>query len=286
MRALEHAKTRVGDVECEDRIWCARNRFELLPNSFDPALTLIGSSPYLGDAGNVGAVVPAAPTLLQTTRYLFRMVSVAIPLGAALIVHGMRQLVEIGDVNFLTGSSDALCTWPVRLVVTSPTWAFTDGNVSWHMRLTQPLGATQMVDLPVPGTQAGYEGVSGGQGTALLENTLAPYVPPGSGQPPGLPIGDYGTIRSLLGLWNNPDFEWDTFVKGPGRLSVYVSVRQTDPATRCQPVALSTAQMAALGPEDRFIAAFTNARYTRVAASLSAETVPSEFFESKEQVWS
>jgi hypothetical protein len=56
----------------------------------------------------------------------------------------------------------------------------------------------------------------------------------------------------------------------PCDVALFVSVRQNDPATNPAATSLTTNQFAALGPEDQFLTAYSDAyaQYGRIAGSL------------------
>lgn len=266
-----------GALGPTDDLWKCENIVEVFPTSYDPTLVGVGSSPWVGDASNVGVVPNARPNADAQHRQIARQVAIFVPDRRGVRILGIRQLYEIGT-SFAVGSGGDTCHVPLRKIVTTPTWSFPDGNVSVFLRKTQLKFSTPTFDpagAPASGMSPGF----GGTDTATLYNPplLPTYTPPGGGIPPGTLIPGINDIRSIISPWNNPVPEWNVCVKGPALVQVFSSVKQTDPATRCK-IDLSTldaAQLSALGPEDLFSNAFENVVYTRVAVSLIAQLIPS-----------
>jgi hypothetical protein len=258
---------RVGDHRHAHR----RCIYELSATGFSADLVGIGSSPFQGDAGTTGLIVPEAPTPDQTHRYLFRLAAIEVPPGAALWMRGLRLAVTIGaDVPVPNQN----CLYGLELDVTSSFWAFQDGNVSFHFR-TQPLRASGLLTPTslLPATDVGFEN-SLDSALLYLPGNLVPYVPPGAGQPPGYGIGSLGTIRDPNRFpWQNEQGHTvDIHISGPRTIALYASVHQTDPATRC--VLPTVADTSALSPEDRFVLQYPQARYKRVAGAIIGELYP------------
>lgn len=279
MRPPPNASAANRIVLPNDPRWNERNIVELFPASYDENLVGLTSSPFVGDNTSMGVRVRSAPTTSFSERQLARQVSVVVPDHRGIRILGMRQFVQIGSTltKAVSPSVEAPkelvfndCQYPIYRTVTDPFWRFPDGNVSFHVVQDQFVSAAFGYGTSGAGTQVGLVGTD----TALLSKAAGDPLPPNDGMPTGTAIGDLGVIRSMFSPWDNPSYGWDIVVLGPCVVSVYTSVWQTDPATRCQPSAPVSDSFHALLPEDQFTLSYPNVRYTRVAASLMFETMP------------
>lgn len=234
---------------------------EVSSQSSDSTKFGVGTSPFLGDVASLGVAVPAAATLTQTTRYLVRLCTLDIPSGMQAMIRGVRQNVVIGAID-----SNG---YPVEREVESPSWSFTDGNISWHIRHMLPQESRTIFDAA---QTAGTEPSTAGTDPALLYNQpLAPaYVPPGAGMPPGKAIGQLGTWRDLRYPWTNTDWSLRVPVIGSGRIVFFASIRQTNPESRVAP-ANCPPSLSGLRVEDQFLASVPLAVYRRVAGAMLIE---------------
>jgi hypothetical protein len=267
-----------------DPRWGSRNLIELASQSFDPDRQAVGGSPYVGDMANLGIVVPAAPTTSQSNHYMMRHCGVQVPGGHEIVIHAIRQLATIRQVETidtlieidgvgseqLPGSVILPVERPAELEVTSPGWSFVDGNISWHLKF---LGDRETAFFDSSGQTFGTSPDLYGTDSALCYSGAgpSPYTAPNGGIPPGRPVPGYDTWRDMRFPWGSDDFNAHIRVRGPGVVVLWSSVHQTDPVTR--PV-LVVADPGALRPEDRFLATFQRARYGRVAGALIVETLP------------
>src|SRR6266542_765936 len=251
-------------LPAHDARWQCRSIVELASESFDPDKAGIGSSPFVGDMGNTGVVVPPEPTTAQSNRYLIRLCGVQIPMGKAIILHGLLQAATI-RCEQMSGCTSIVS----ELEVTSPFWSFSDGNISWHLRLLQNRLAPAIYDAAQqPGTDPNMNGLD----TALLYSPpLLPYVAPNAGQPPGSPLDWLDTWRDIRFPWDNTEWRLHQLIPGPYNLVFYASVHQPDPTNRQVAV---IADPGALRPEDRFLATFARAIYGRVAGAMTVELLP------------
>lgn len=264
-----------GHIRHDDPRWHSRNTIEIFPNSWDDFYVGVGSTPWQGDVGSIGVQVLPDPSVDAHHRQLSRQVAVPVPEGRGIRIIGIRQMVKIG-VTLLSkpkDPDDACVTLFERSVVGD--WHFADGCVSWFVVRTQTEFSPALYGavLDLPGRYPGLVGIP----TGLLfnpPNAGSPYQPPNDGIPPGDPIGDLGVIRTIISPWLNPVCCLDTYVYGPALVQCFVSVKQTDPKTRCIAPNISCTQYASLVPEDQFVISFPDARYTRVAMSLMFETIP------------
>ena len=250
------------------------SRFEVSTNSRDPSLQLVFSDPSPGSLTQLGLSIPAAvPAYYPQTwanRYLALLVSVSFTYGQAARLVGMRQRVLIGET--LTQGEDEL-TYNVYTAQTTPDWHFSDGNIAWMLRRV-PLGRQFTAS---PSNTAELQFRSAQTPAILFENPPGVgngYAPPNGGMPPGdVLIPDLGCFHDLRFPWQG--FQaWDSLdieIRGPCRVELYASIRQTNPESRPALASPSTAQLAVLPPEEQFIAQYTNAVYTRIAGSLIFE---------------
>lgn len=252
-------------LPAHDERWRCRNIVELVSASFDPDKAGVGSSPYVGEMSSTGVVVPEAPTTSQSNRYLIRLCGVQIPAGRAIILHGLRQAATLRCTREVSGC-------PVlanELEITSPFWSFSDGNISWHLRLVPNVLAPATAD---PAQQPGTDPNLNRLDSALLYvPPLTPYVAPNAGIPPGAAADLLGIWRDMRFPWNNTEWDLHALIPGPHNLVFYASVHQTNPDGRPLMV---VADPGALRPEDRFLATFQAAIYGRVAGAMTIETLP------------
>jgi hypothetical protein len=264
--------TAVGCLPASDLRWLRRQVVEVVSASFDLDMAFIGSSPFTGDLGRTGVVIPGLPTVDQQHRYLARLCGIEIPKGTGVVLLDLRQLATMRAlVKGNDGTAD--CSFPFELEITSPLWTFVDGNISWHVRY-QPnafsAGVTDSAQLP--GTDPGFQGLD----TSLLY--LPPfgpmYTPPGAGIPPGNGVGHLGTFRDMRFPWTQSTKSRDmhVYLRGPGTLVFYASVHQTNIETRCNPPTIT--DLGAVRPEDRFLLQFPEAIYGRVAGAMLVELIP------------
>lgn len=274
------AHRRPGIIRYDDPVWSRSCPFiiEVATQAFDRDMLGVGSSPYFGDAGNVGLRVPNTPTVDQRHRYLFRLLGIQVANNRALLVRGLRQMLTIGGYPATGGRAPVgSATPPVELEVTSPGWHFVDGNVSWHLRVENDFQTRlHVVDsAQQPGTSPSLEGLD----PALIYTApiTGAYNPPGAGIPPGRDVGELGTFHDVRFPWGQTDWELSIpLIRGPGTVVFYASVHQTNPATR--PATYSPAGGFGLRPEDQFVATLERdaigAFYQRVAGALTVELFP------------
>ena len=291
--APRHLRLASGDPSTDwEELFRSAHTVEVSTAAFDPDKAGVGSSGFLGDPTSSALFIPRTPTNDTTTpplgRYFFRLAALLVPSGATAKIRGLRQYVSIAQEFSVTVGQDSW-TSVLELPVTSPLWAFPDGNVSWHLRKISGPIDTRPPRVPTPtGTSSSLYA----QDSALLvDDTFVggivnptAYQPAGSGNPPGDGIWSLGTIRDMRYPWNQQGILHgsDFVVEGPCLVALFASVRQTDPATRpyipnaSLPVG---AAFNALGPEDQFIYAFgdppgQNTRYRHIAGSIMADIGP------------
>jgi hypothetical protein len=250
---------------------CARfQRVVLCGANYDPTLAFVGSTPYPGDLNSTGVLIPEKPTVGSGVRYLGRLCGLRLAPNQRCIIRSIRQLLTIGaDLS----TADPNITVPVELPVSSPTWRFIDGAVSWHLREVDSVyaaGSGFRFNDTAPPLPPYSEGNPGFNAAVLMRALVAPdgtgYVPLNGGVPYGVDIAGLGDMRAMHWPWNGQYASNDLGVEilGPRDLVLYASVYQTDPETR----PLITAPTTAMGPEDKFITTYPNARYWRVGAEM------------------
>lgn len=264
--------------------WKTPTLLEIVSASVDNDLMGIGSSPVPGDFSATGVRVPNAPTADQNHRYVIRLCGAEIPGGAGLVIRGIRLAATMRfehQVNPLGGAG----LFVFEREIVSPFWHFIDGNVSFHVRWTQQVQSVRSVfdQLQQPGSSPSTFGVD----SALVYTPnplgpfLGPYVPPGAGIPPGRDVDFLGTIRDPSRYpWTNTDWSLSVPVIGPGVVTLWASVYQTNPETRIAPPALvppapfTDPLVCGLRPEDQFLIQFPLANYGRVAGALLLDLFP------------
>lgn len=234
----------------------------------DPAKALVGSSPFGGDMSNTGIVLPATPTPSQFRRYLSRLCGAGIDRDEVAFVRSIEQLLTIGAYELVGDPEEDPTRYPLELEVTSPTWSFIDGNVSWHLRHVSPQDRaprTLWDDFPLaPPFIMDSQGTSAGILARIPVDGA--YLPLANGIPYGEPVADLGTFRDIRFPWNQRFQDLSIEVPGPGTLVLFASVHQTNPDTRVQPnVAVDGTY---LRREDRFVLNHPTARYWRVGARM------------------
>jgi hypothetical protein len=275
--------------------WDCRTRVELVSAAYDPDYEGIGSSPVVGDLGGTGIRVPATATVDQRHRYLFRLCGKEIPAGKMMIVRGLRQLVTLRADYTITGEvpGQPLGTFVFEREVTSPGWHFNDGNVSFHLKYTTQVQSVRSVfdPLQLPGTSPSTFGVD----TAFLYTPnplgpfLGPYNPPGAGIPPGRDVDWLGTLRDVRYPWDNTDWSLSVPCYGPGVVTLWASVFQTNPTTRIAPpqqvppAPWTDPISDAYRPEDLFLIQHPTCKYGRVGGALLLDLYP-DVFEGEKDV--
>ena len=264
---------------------------ELQTTGADEYLQNVGGDPFHGSGSYVGLRVPSLPST-PDNRYLFLGATFSIGEHERARILGFRQLVTIGLQQGAAASrtGDPGNIRPVEFEVTSPVFRFVDGNVSHHLRRACGPGNRGLP--PVVGAPLDQRSFKAGfaDGPALLYRTatipagapytqLTAYTPPNGGQPYGAPLENGLTMGSLYGLstpWNTHG-AWSSLgidILGPDQVAWFISVKQTDPATRTALVPPTTPAVFysnGLSPEEQFLLNFPTAIYWRVGVSLIVE---------------
>jgi hypothetical protein len=274
----------------------ARRRIEIPTDGTDEALQLIGSDPF-GSMSSVGLRVPSLSTFALATanglrqpnnRYLFAAAQYSVAEGSVGRILGYRLLQTIGVKIQVGGGFSPSLFRVVEQEVLSPFWHFPDASVSYHLRRMGPpdhqriphttpnpvtLRSTHLIMSTGPALL--YETIATPAGDPFYVN-LTGYTPPNGGKPYGEPLGDghQGTFYDLRtqqrthGAWHSLDIE----VEGPDTIVAFISVGQSDPATRpALPVPTPTFFSGGLSAEEQFLLNFPNAIYWRVGFSLVIE---------------
>ena len=267
-----------------------QRRVKVATMSPDTGKALIGTSPYPGDYGYLGVLIPAIVSINYRTRHLIRLCSVAIPDGGLGRVLSLGQLLTLGAcVPAAEGEQQgeprqrtSPCDLPsirVERPVLTPWWSFQDGNVSWHLMRFE--GGRSQALLPNTLGVPGQDNDLFGTDSALLVNAFSPpavYAPLNQGVPPGTGVDRYGTWHSLDYPWPGRDIDLSQQpeVRGPCVLSLFASVYQTDPEHRLHPAVGSGIEQITsydgLVDEDKFVLSYPDtARYYRVAGAMEVE---------------
>jgi hypothetical protein len=260
----------------------SRRVFEVASSGIDEFLQGVGSDPF-GGSSSVGLRVPTLATPDAHNRYLFMLASFSVGVGVWARIKGYRQLVTIGKSTG-TGSAPRF----VEQGVTTPTWRFPDGNISWHLRRLgppdaqgYPKAATNFTDLRSfvhnfsvgPALLYGAYGITPGDAFYMQ---LTGYQAPNGGKPWGTPLraGEQGTFYDLRTPWRSAR-AWtslDMDLEGPDTVALFASVRQTSGLITS---VNSLANTPNASPEDQFLAAYgPGVLYWRVGGSLIVEVEP------------
>jgi hypothetical protein len=246
----------------------SKRTYEISTNSFDPSFQLSSSDPS-GGGINTGLLIPSAPSTRTNNRYLFAVAGAGFGASSRGRVRGIRQYATIGATTSqsTTEPPETFDYYNVETPITTPTWRFADGSISWHL-MRVPIGRkTKANHLNGSGLAHRYA-----RQDALIYETLAPYVAPFDGQPQGT------TLCPSLGCWHDLRFPWqsshawesvDIPFEGPCQIVLFASVWQTNPATRTT-LNLGDSPAIGLPPEENFILALGDfaVNYRRIAGSL------------------
>lgn len=248
---------------------CARFERKIITAvQLDPGLQFVGSSPASGDWYSTGIVLPAAPSTGPSfRRYLVRLCGVHVDDESRCIIRSIRQMLTIGtDIE----SGTPGLSIPLELDVISPTWRFTNGNVSWHLRAVNPKVVAYTRSFPdAPPTGPPFSNSERGTTSAILSRQDVPYQALDQGQPYGKPVAGLGTFRDIRYPWSQSSEPADLGIEvtGPVDLVLFASVYQTDPATRPAPPA-PLPDLSVLRREDAFVLSHPQARYWRIGAEM------------------
>lgn len=250
-----------------------RSITEISSASFDSSRMGVGSSPFIGDMATSRLMVPQRPTASASTRYAMRLAAYRIPQYGVCRIVGLRQSVGIGQLYDINNGDESY-QYTQYMEQISPHWSFSDGNISWHLRVYkgEPQPFADGINDPVQliGTSPRpYE-----TDTSVLYNPpfIPVYVPPFGALPPGEGIGDLATFYDLRFGWRQQNaLTLDYEVIGPALIMFYATVRQTDPDTRRPFIPPLNYNTSVLSPEEQFILANSRATYQWVAGSMMLE---------------
>ena len=259
----------------------ASGRKEIVTNGPNAEFGFIGSDPYDTNA-YTGLVVPATPSSeIDDARYLFLLARAAFRSGEQSPEHcgarlvGIRQYAELvarlpSRESPLSSESGppAGSTVTFRKEITSPLWHLPDGNISWHVMISNVV--TRDTRNPANADGIMYQDA---RSPALLYQTTGPYSPPNGGRPWGTPLAaSLGNIHELRYPWRdfNSEYCLDIPIPTPCDVLLFASVRQNDPALN--PTLASDVSCAAFGalcPEDQFMTGFNEfVQYGTIAGAL------------------
>lgn len=253
---------------------------EASTSAFDPDRQGVGSSSYVGDAGNSVLFIPQTATTADT-RYLFRLCGIAVPAHGKAKIIGVRQYATIAQAIAVSARDDSWSSILERPIET-PTWSFTDGNIAWHLRVQRGAEGKNTIFpvgfVPQPNWSLNSYSTESG----LMPSTLHGLDPASGNSPPGEPVGSLGTFRDIRFPWigNAHSDAFGFEVVGPAIISLWASVRQTDPSTRAfLPSASAPTDKTGLTPEDRFLLSFGDppgnlVRYRHIGGSVVANVGP------------
>jgi hypothetical protein len=255
-----------------------RLQLEISSTGIDEALQGVSSDPFPanGYGTSTGLRIPAVlavgSTPVTQPRYLFCLASTTFQDGIKLL--GIRQALTLGvDAN-----EGVAPERPIEMWVTTPDFRFVDGNVSWHLVIENQLARSQSM----PATNAQSWAKLQSDSPAMLYQTftnsnitttgapvlyidgLTAYTPPDL-TTGWQPVAGCGNLHDIRFPWNSAS-AWRSFgengleIEGGGRLSLYASVLQSNPATRGQPTLVPSSLSSNACPEECFIQDFTTVR--------------------------
>jgi len=261
----------------------ATGRYEIVTNGPNREFDYIGNDPYNTHV-HTGLVVPATPSSeIDNKRYLFLLARASFRSGeqsserCGVRLVGIRQYAElVARLPARTSPLDSESGPPTgatvtfRKEITSPLWHLPDGNISWHVMITNIVQR----DTRNPANSDGFI-YQDALSPALLYQVDVPYEPPNGGRPWGTPLAaSLGNIHELRYPWRTDRSErvLDIPIPTPCDVLLFASVRQNDPAlnpTLDSDAAGSCAIFGALSPEDQFMVAFNDfVQYGTIAGAL------------------
>lgn len=243
----------------------------------------VGSSSLVGDAGVPYLTVPDFLPI-NGSRFLFLLCVASVAPGEVARLRRFRLTATIAQVAQVSITPEPPADpdawrYTVAREVVSPFWSFSDGNITYYLRVwgpnrSYPAGPA----LAQPSVQRALYATTPALLAMQYDPAVRLYVPPNGGLPPGGPLAGLDRISDQLGVWQDAQHA-DFAVVGPAQVGIFASVKQTDPETRPY---LPTGQypIAAfsqgLRPEDEFLLSWgeypTNrVRYQGVAAAMELE---------------
>ena len=225
---------------------CPLISFQGATSGIDEALQGLSSDPW--QAAQPSAMGLRIPTLVNapTNRYVFLLATRQ--LHGRTRIRGIRQYLTIGTNTANPDIEGSPVERPLELQVTTPSWHFTDGNVSWHLVLE----ANAVTLWNLPNSDAASSMLREADGPAFLYETatwaggfatpasaplyynegLTSYVPPQDIPMKWQPLGGLGCFYDYRFPWVtgaghdtvNIPVEADSNV----RVSLYATVLQTN----------------------------------------------------------
>ena len=257
---LNEAIDITGDVNWPRPVPVRPDTFEISSVGSDPTLQLVGSDPSGGQSWS-GLVVPTDPTPSFDRRYLFLLAWMRLDANRRGKIRGIRTSLRLGvSVNAVVGSVASPQLYPIEHEIVDPFWKAPLGNAVFYLRRITP--GQRLVFNADDGPSLNFDYANT---PSLLYHSLAPYVPPGTGAPPGvdlMPSGSwydlrYGPVRDSSALYST-----DIAVQGRCDIGLFCSLQQM-PAVKAVPAPGVTG----LGPDDAFLQANPTAQYARVFGS-------------------
>lgn len=256
------ARTATRDDVTGDTDW-ARPRpvrpdsFEVASAGYDPSLQLVGGDPS-GTQTWTGLVVPTDPTPTFDRRYLFLLAWLRLDANRRGKICGIRTSVRLGANVESTVQG---VPYPIEHELVDPLWKGPGGNYCFYLRR-----------IPSPGQRLVYNIGDGpslsfqyANGPALLYQSLAPYIPPGAGVPPGVDLMPGGAWNdNRFGPWKNEN-AWhstDISVQGGCDIGLFISLQQMQ---KSKPVPAPGTP--GLDPDDAFLMNNPLAQFKRVVGS-------------------
>jgi hypothetical protein len=272
-----------GGVAAGLRTRLCNGRYEIVTAGPNPEFGFIGSDPY-GTNAYTGLVVPTTPSsAIGGARYLFLLARASFQTGeqssdnVGTHLVGIRQYAELiaripaGTAPLASeGGPPVGSTVVFRQEIEQPLWHPLDGDISWHVMLTN----RSRRDMRNPANTDGVVFQTSNSPTLLFQ-TLAPYTPPNGGRPWGTPVQGLGNMHALMYRFRDEDAEYALRIPvvPPCDISLFASVRQNNPATNPTLAnSAATQQFFALSKEDKFVVAYSQfAQYGVIVGSLVFE---------------
>lgn len=270
-RKVIHLAGVEGALLPHDPRWEKRAVVEVVTAAYDDDALGVGTSPYRGDLSTTGLRVPALAST-PDDRYLFRLAAAVVSQKRSVVLRGIRTLVTMRQ-EYLDEATHS--TFVFEREVESPLWNFRDGNVSFHLRWSYPSQARRFAADADPAHLPAMSPSSWGLDSALLyAPPAAVYTPLGGGIPPGRGVDYLGTWRDNRFPWHRTSWDLQIPIIGPGVVTLYASVKQTNPTTRPQMPVFMNPVTDGWRVEDQFLLQHTQAVYGHVAGALTLELFP------------
>jgi hypothetical protein len=279
-----------------------KKRYEVSTLGVDEALQGLSSDPFApqGFTSYAGLRVPLVlPGVIQTAMPRYRFLLATRKFNTRTKIVGLRQGITIG----CNANIDAPPERPIECNVVTPGFRFDDGNVSWHLVKEEQVDRAFI--RPTTDTQSWafmqsespamlYQtftnsNVNPQTGAPIYYNLgLTAYSPPKTGDN-WRHIAALGNFHDLRFPWNSANGwdELDIQVDGSGRISLYATVLQTNPATRNQGSVVVTNLSSTACPEEAFIQDMTaqGARvvYWRIFGAIVFEDDVANAFDVKQR---